>query len=244
MLTVACALARGDFSLRRVAAAEQSSARHADFDTLTVHRINIVEPDGIPRLVIADKAEFPGSLFKGKELPRPDRTDGAGMLFMNDEGTENGGLIFGGHKSTDGNLHSFGHLSFDEYEQDQTLSLDTSQDGDDRETAYQINDNGPTLLTPEVFDQVRKLRAMPSGPAKDTARAAFASKYSLRLVPRVRLMRIADKSAQLCLDDTEGHTRILLHVAADGTPSMQFLDANGKVTHQWPDTTAKSSGAK
>jgi hypothetical protein len=27
--------------------------------------------------------------------------------------------------------------------------------------------------------------------------------------------------------------RILLRVAADGTPTKQFLDAAGKVTHQW-----------
>jgi hypothetical protein len=35
----------------RVSGAEQ---RHVDFDQLTVHRINIVEPDGTPRLVISD----------------------------------------------------------------------------------------------------------------------------------------------------------------------------------------------
>jgi hypothetical protein len=28
--------------------------------------------------------------------------------------------------------------------------------------------------------------------------------------------------------------RILLRVAEDGTPEMQFLDALGKVTAQWP----------
>jgi hypothetical protein len=31
-----------------------------DFDELTVHRINIIEPDGTPRLIISDKAEFAG----------------------------------------------------------------------------------------------------------------------------------------------------------------------------------------
>ncbi len=33
------------------------------------------------------------------------------MLFMNNVGTENGGLIFGGHESSDGKPDSFGHLS-------------------------------------------------------------------------------------------------------------------------------------
>src|SRR5215472_5113768 len=47
-----------------------------------------------------------------KEMPRPDRNDSAGMLFMNDEGTENGGMLFGGYQSSDGKFHSWGHLSF------------------------------------------------------------------------------------------------------------------------------------
>jgi hypothetical protein len=235
ILTVALGLARGDFRLHKVAAAEQSSSRHADYDTITVHRINIVEPDGTPRLIIADKAEYPGSFFKGKELPRPDRTDAAGMLFMNDEGTENGGLIFGGHQSADGKFHSFGHLSFDEYEQDQTLNLETSQDGDERDTRYQISDNGPTLLTPDIFAAIEKIRAMPDGPEKQKARAEFRAKYPIRLPERAALQRMPDKSSELRLSDPEGHTRILLRVAPDGAPTMQFLDAAGKVTQQWPN---------
>ena len=258
--TVFAGLTRGDFSIGSVSAAEHPDGfasypadtegrearvpgrpvpapeRDAVYDQITVHRINIVEPDGTPRLIIADKAEFPGEFFKGKELPRPDRTDGAGMLFMNDEGTENGGLMFGGYKSPDGKLHSFGHLSFDEYEQDQTLSLDTSQDGDDRETGYQINDNGQTLFTPEVDAAFRKLRAMPDGPEKDKARAAFAAKYSIGQHTRAGFARLRNKSSEFVLCDPQGHIRILLRVAADGTPTMQFLDASGKVTHQWPDT--------
>jgi hypothetical protein len=244
ILTVALGLSRGDFSPGRVSAAEQANAQghlqNAEFDTVTVHRINIVEPDGTPRLIIADKAEFPGEPFKGKEMARPDRSESAGMLFMNDEGTENGGLIFSGYRSSDGKFYSSGHLSFDEYEQDQTLSLDTGQEGDDRETSYQINDNGATLFTPDVIAAIQKIRAMPDGPEKDKARADFAAKHSLRLRPRASLERDADKSSALRLRDPQGHTRILLHVAADGTPTMQFLDAAGKVIRQWPDTAPQA----
>lgn len=235
-LTVALGLSRGDFALHRVSAAEQRATQQPTFDSLTVHRIDIVEPDGTPRLIISDKAEFPGEPFKGKELPRPDRNDSAGMLFMNDEGTENGGLIFSGYQSSDGKYHSSGHLSFDEYEQDQTLSLDTSQDGDHRETGYQINDNGPSLFTPEVAAAFENLRAMPNGPTKDKARAAFAAKYSIGQHTRGGFARLADKSSEFVLCDPQGHIRIQLRVAADGTPTMQFLDASGKVAHQWPET--------
>ena len=37
-----------------------AALRSQSFDQLTVHRINFVEPDGTPRLIISDRAEFPG----------------------------------------------------------------------------------------------------------------------------------------------------------------------------------------
>jgi hypothetical protein len=234
-LTVSLGLARGDFTLHRVSPPGQRDSRHLDFDELTVHRINIVEPDGTPRLIISDKAEFAGEFYHGKEISRPDRQDSAGMLFFNDEGTENGGLIFGGYKSKDGTFHSFGHLSFDEYEQDQALSLDTNQDGQERSSSYQINDNTATPITPEVFSAYKTVRAMPEGPEKQKAMATVMGKYPTKLHPRAAIERDPDKSAVLRLRDPEGRTRILLRVAADGTPSLDFLDASGRVSHHWPD---------
>jgi hypothetical protein len=132
--------------------AAQSAGRdwsHADFDQLTVHRINIVEPDGKPRMIISDRAQFPGEFSHGIERPRPDREDSAGLMFMNDEGTENGGLLFSGFKGKDGSLHSTGHLSFDEYESDQTLSLDAVQEGGDRFSRIGLNDMPLRDYTPE-----------------------------------------------------------------------------------------------
>src|SRR5580698_1055176 len=96
------------------------SRQKQSFDEITVHRINVVEPDGTLRMVISNKADFPGVIIKGKETPHPGRQT-AGMLFFNDEGTENGGLIFGGEKDKQGNASSYGHLSFDRYEQDQVF---------------------------------------------------------------------------------------------------------------------------
>jgi hypothetical protein len=233
-LTVSLGLARGDFALHRVSASDKQNAQ-TSFDQITVHRINVVEPDGTPRLIISNKAEFAGEFYHGKEISRPDRQDSAGMLFLNDEGTENGGMLFGGYKSKDGGFHSFGHLSFDEYEQDQTLSLDTNQDGQNHATSYQINDNNITLMTPDVFSTYEKVHAMPDGPEKQKAMAALTAKYPMKLHARASLERDPDKAAVLRLRDPEGRTRILLRVASDGTPSMQFLDASGNVAHHWPD---------
>ena len=98
------------------------SEKKASFDEIDVKRINVVEPDGPVRLVIADKSHFPGLILKGKEYPHDRQT--AGMLFFDDEGTEDGGLIFGGRKEKDGKVESWGHLSFDQYQGDQIMVLE------------------------------------------------------------------------------------------------------------------------
>jgi hypothetical protein len=60
------------------------------FDELQVQRIDIVEPNGTLRMVVSNHDRLPGVIVKGKETPPSDRPQ-AGMLFYNNEGSENGG---------------------------------------------------------------------------------------------------------------------------------------------------------
>jgi len=235
--TVVLGLRNGVSILHPVHAEEKG--RNAAFDEITVERINVVEPDGTPRLVIADKGRFPGWFFKGKEGSRADRAGEAGMLFMNDEGTENGGLIFGGYEGKDGVPHSWGHLSFDEYEQDQTMSLEAGQDGKDRHAGIQISDNGTARITPEVLAAFAAAKTMPVDTpervaAQKQAIAELLVKYPIMEHPRAYLGRDEDKGASLRLADALGKNRIILKVGKDGTPAMEFLDASGKVVERWP----------
>ena len=116
-----------------------SEPRRVSLDEIDVHRINVVEPDGTLRMTISDRAQFPGMIVKGKELPHATRSDSAGMLFFNDEGTENGGLIFGG-RSESGRVVNFGHLSFDQYMQDQVATLEQSEEDGRRVSGPTIDD--------------------------------------------------------------------------------------------------------
>ena len=106
----------------------QASAERkvTDFVEIDVQRINVREPDGTLRMTISGAATAPGLIFKGTEHPYPNR-QAAGILFFNDEGTESGGLLFGGAKKGQ-NASSGGHLSFDQYEQDQVISLDQTEE--------------------------------------------------------------------------------------------------------------------
>jgi hypothetical protein len=109
-------------------------------DEITVQRINIVEPDGTPRMVISNHAKLPGVLVHGKEQPL-DRPQ-AGLIFLNDEGSEIGGLIFGGRKDKDGKVRdSGGSLSFDRYEANQVVQLLGVDDSEDRLAGLMISDS-------------------------------------------------------------------------------------------------------
>ncbi|MDE2293116.1 MAG: hypothetical protein KGL53_13630 [Elusimicrobia bacterium] len=207
-----------------------SAPRDAEFDRLTVRRIDFVEPDGTPRLVISDKAEFPGGYYHGREMTRPGRKS-AGMLFVNDEGTENGGLMFGGYKDAQGARHSYGHLSFDRYEQDQAMSLDSQQDGRDESTRYVVNDLPASPLTPALLDAWARIEAMPDGPGREAAARAFGKTYP-GLTPRGDFGRQRDGSVRVALRDAAGRMRASLSVSAKGEPALTFYDAKGRVVRR------------
>src|SRR6266702_6615500 len=118
-----------------------AAARVPHFDKIDVHRINVREPDGTLRMVISNHARLPGVIVRGKESPPVDRPY-AGMLFYNDEGTENGGLVFGGHRNEKGEIvDSGGSLSFDKYGQgSQIVQLAGVDDKDNQFAGLAVND--------------------------------------------------------------------------------------------------------
>jgi hypothetical protein len=222
VLTVAFAVA--------VLAGFAESRQKQTLDEITVHRINIVEPDGTLRMTISNKADFPGIIIKGKETPHPDRST-AGMLFFNDEGTENGGLIFGGNKDKAGKVTSYGHLSFDQYEQDQVFSIDTDQQDAARTSELRMIDEPDYPLTEDLAAAAR-IEKLP----KDQQQAAWKQLRAGKghAQTRILLGRLDDRSVALRLKDVEGRDRIVIRVEPDGSPMLQFLDAQGNVTSQLP----------
>jgi len=127
-------------ALLALTAVTRGAATNQEFDEITVHRIKVVEPDGTLRMVISNHDGFPGVIAQGKEKG-PNQRPGAGMLFYNDEGTENGGLIFAGHQNANGEVvDSGGSLSFDKYGANQIVQLAGVSDKDNRFAGLRIKD--------------------------------------------------------------------------------------------------------
>jgi hypothetical protein len=210
--------------------------RNASFSTIDVQRINVVEPDGTVRLVLSSKALFPGILFKKKEYPHPNRAT-AGILFYNDEGTENGGLTFGGEKDKDGKVSAYGHLSFDQYDQDQVLTLDASEDDGYRKARFSIWDR-PEYSIGELLELQGRIKDMTKEEQKEEYAKFFAGRGQAQ--PRLFLGKSDNGAVSLRLNDAQGKERLIVEVAPDGAPVVRFLDASGRETGRIPAEKGKS----
>jgi hypothetical protein len=207
----------GYFIVGQVGAAQKPS-----FDEIDVKRVNVREEDGTLRMVISNTTRFPGIIVKGTERPHPNRRT-AGVLFFNDEGTENGGLTFDGRK-VDGKTVSTGHLSFDQYEQDQVLQITQHEEDGKRYAALVVQDRPDQSID---YAAVSAAMTMPDGPAKNAALTKLTP--GLKGTPRMQIGKWKDRSSALYLHDAAGRPRLILQVTAEGAASIQFMDENMKV---------------
>ena len=208
-----------------------ATAKRQNFDEIDVHRINVREPDGTLRMVISNMQSFPGAIVKGREYAHQDRK-AAGMLFYDNEGTEDGGLIYGMSKDAQGKVTGANvHLSFDQYMQDQVLTLDGGEEDGERYSTIAMNDQPDYPIT-ETIEAMNRIDKLPKAERDAAWKSFFTTHPSAH--QRVKLGRLEDKSAALVLKDVNGKSRIVMRVAADGTPSLEFLDGDGRVISVLP----------
>jgi len=131
------------------------------------------------------------------------------MLFMSEEGTEQGGLILGASQLPDGTIENHGHLSLDQYEENQIFALDAGQEGKDKFSRITIADQGdyPVEEKRKAEDQIERL----SADRQDAAWEAFFATHR-HDVKRLVLGRAPDGSVGLNLRDGNGQVRIVLEV--------------------------------
>lgn len=199
--------------------ADVSQAQPTRFGVIDVERINVREPDGTLRLVISNQARFPGLPVRGREIPHPNRST-AGMLFMNEEGTETGGLIWSG-REVNGVRESSGSLTFDRYEQDQVVQIFEHERGTTRSSGVRVFERPDGSM---AFDRLPAIAQMP----RDQQEAAAAA-ANLGGRQRAFFGRESSGASSLILRDGAGRPRLRMTVAAEGTARIDFLDEGGRV---------------
>lgn len=230
------------FGVLGVAAFSRGSG-NAKFDVIDVERINVLEPNGQYRMVISNRPRSIGPIYQGK----PFGYEGGGrpgIIFFNDEGTENGGLTFtgstcaGGKSVTTGRACANGtynastHMSFDQFNSDQVVNLDYNDNNGRRLMGFSINDR----LDANIYDFVMQRDSIMKIADTVARNAALARLVAPRngipfSTQRLFLGRDPSKAAVLNLADRQGKPRLRLVVDSLGAARVEFLDESGKVTN-------------
>jgi hypothetical protein len=205
------------------------------FGEIDVERINIVEPDGKLRLVISNRPRSIGPIYKGKPFGYPGGNR-PGIIFFNDEGTENGGLTLTGQRGTDGKYTASTHMSFDQFDQDQIVVLNYQDNNGNRQAGLTFSDRTDRPII-EFVNELDSLRKLPDGPAKTEALRQLQQPIRngvVQAAPRVYLGRDRTKASTLRLSDPFGRPKLVLRVDSLGAPQLEFLDDSGRVTMRLP----------
>jgi hypothetical protein len=204
----------------------------AKFTEIDVERINVLEPNGNYRMVISNRARSIGPIFRGKPFGYAGGTR-PGIIFFNDENTENGGLTFSGRRNADGTFRSTGHLSFDQYEQDQVVYLQYSDNNGRRRMGLTVADRADVSIF-DVVQQRDSVMKMTDTVARNAAlqRVMGPRNGQPLAAQRAFFGRDIDKNAVVTLADRQGKTRLRLVVDSVGVASIEFLDASGAVTRR------------
>ena len=205
----------------------------ARFGEIDVQRINVVEPDGKTRLVISNKTRAPDAVLGGKTFKRQGGNS-AGLIFYNEEGDEDGGLVFGG-AGRNGRYEAGGALLFDQYHQDQVVGIQYSDDNGSRMAGLQVWDRSD-IPAAETLEREQAIARMPDGPEKIAARERLRASGASNAPVRVFVGRDRTKSAVVDLTDPTGRTRARLLVDSLGAARLEFLDAGGHAAYVVPDS--------
>lgn len=207
------------------------------FKELSAERLNIIESDGMLRMAISNKSRSPGVLAYGKPITPPiNGHNRPGIIFYNDEGTENGGLVFMGHKDSTGKYIATGHLSFDQYNQNQVLYLTYADENGMQNTGLHIDEwhtNPPYwdwrkdyIKADDIKDSLQREKQLALVMEPKPGQKAFAQ--------RIFVGKDDNKNAIVLLADRSGKPRLQLLVDSSGVAKINFLDQQGRITYSLP----------
>lgn len=214
---------------------QQPAQQKQRFTEIDVERINIVEPDGRLRMVLSNRPRSIGPIYKGQPFGYAGGTR-PGIIFFNDEGTENGGLTFTGARDSSGRYRATSHFAFDQFNQDQILYFQYQDNNGQRRTGLTIADRAEV----DIFDFVRQrdsINRLSDTAARSAAlRQLSAPRNGVPLVAqRVYVGRDIAKSAIVNLSDPQGRTKLRMLVDSLGNPRLEFLNDSGRVVMRLPD---------
>jgi hypothetical protein len=203
------------------------SINNNHFKDLTTERINIVEPNGQLRMVISNQKYQSSGMTNGNAIARRDRP--AGMIFFNNDGDEDGGLVYESNKKGAGMVYSF-----DQYKNDQIMQLQYLQNNNNNGKMtfrtyglklWDRDDDFTLSRAVEYIDSLKKLKdtnAYESGIRKLKAAGKLG-------VQRFFAGKNENGEVGLFINDSKGNTRLKIYIDKNDHPSIQILNQKGEI---------------
>ena len=224
-----------------IGTAFQSGAEHERFDTLTVERLNIVEPNGQKKMVLANTKRMPDVVLEDGTVLRErsgEPGSAGGLLFYNSIGEEAGGLIYSSlagvdPETGDSTYRANGQISFDQFRNDQVVDLGYTDSGETREAGLTVTDRSIEYTHGRLHDLIERMQSA-SGATKDSLRRRFRDLKQSGRIGAYRVFVGSDRQhdAVVRLNDRQSNVRLRMQVDSSGTPSIEFLNPEGEVTRR------------
>lgn len=202
-------------------------------DVIKTERIDIVEADGRPAMVLANSQRPIAATLDGKPVMEGQEEERRGMpsiIFFDGKGDEVGGVLMGSIETEDGFMAGR-HISLDANNQDQTVVMAHYQDENGSSSGIRISDRPAQ----HMFESYEALGLEP-GATREELSAAIMSIPEAERQARLRELFGAQRAwfgstrsgdASLVLKDADGRNRVVIEAPAEGAPSITLLDASG-----------------
>lgn len=216
------------------------NSRVQDFNEINVERINVLGESGKPVLVISNKRLMPGPTINNKSYPR-EVIDGreymSGLLFFNELGDEVGSIIYAGIKKDSVGYSAVGHLSFDQWHQNQVLALDYNDKSGNRYAGMRIWDRPTTSNYDTMLDLMTEMKTHQADPVKLDSIQKLWKTANQRGENGVERLFVGSKNevAQILLKDKKGNVRARLYVNEEGEAKLEFLNRGGEKIASFPN---------
>ena len=141
-----------------------------------------------------------------------------------------------GHTNKDGRYLATGHLSFDQYNQNQTLYLQYADENGIQTTGLHVDEWQQSPPFWQFRASYKNAQKLPAGKEKDSIlKQLMEPKQGQRaFAQRVFVGKDEHKTAMVMLADQKGTPRIQLLVDSSGNPKLNFLDERGHITYSVP----------
>ena len=154
------------------------------------------------------------------------------MIFFNEKGDEVGGLTYRGDRTEDG-FRSYGGITFDQFEQDQAVSIQYQGSPTGHAAGLHVWDRSREVSIGELLP-ILEARRTATDAQRDSLDAVLTELAAGGLGAHRIFLGSRDRTAALTLEDTSGRLRIRMFVDSTDTARLEFLDSEGRVVDAFP----------